>query len=182
MNTLCFIIIILWSVIINKMTPHHVGLGGELVRLQALQSHPLDRQLDSALVVDAVIFFIVHVSGQTEVCHLHRVALVQPERSRKSSWVKEVLVRCELRWINLGLTCSSWLPGLGAQTSYWPDTPSLEPPAARSPSDLSLLGSGRNTKQSANWIHLRFIHASKHPLVLTWASSRMKLRRSPCFM
>lgn len=39
------------------------------------------------------------------------------------------------------LTCSSWQLGLDEQTSCWRDTPSLWPPAARSPSGPSLLGS-----------------------------------------
>lgn len=65
-----------------RLISHHVRLGGELVRLQTLQSHPLDRQLDSALVVDAVIFFVVNVSGQAEVGHFHGVALVQPVGSQ----------------------------------------------------------------------------------------------------
>ena len=57
---------------------YHVRLGGELVSLQAFQSHPLHGQLHSALVVDAVIFFVIYVSGQAEVRHLHSVALIQP--------------------------------------------------------------------------------------------------------
>lgn len=62
---------------------YHVRLGGELVCLEAFQSHPLDGQLDSTLVVDAVVFFIINVSGQTEVGHLHRVALIQPVKDTK---------------------------------------------------------------------------------------------------
>lgn len=51
--------------------------------LEAFQSHPLDGQLDSTLVVDAVVFFIINVSGQAEVGHLHRVALIQPVKDTK---------------------------------------------------------------------------------------------------
>lgn len=60
------------------LVSHHVRLGGELVRLQTLQRHPFHRQLHAALVVDAVVFFVVNISGQAEVGHLHRVALIQP--------------------------------------------------------------------------------------------------------
>ena len=73
-----------WSKItIFHYGPHHVWLGGELVCLQALQGHPFNGQLDSTLVVDAVVLFIINVSGQAEVRHLHRVALIQPVRTKK---------------------------------------------------------------------------------------------------
>lgn len=61
---------------------YHVRLGRELVRLQTLQRHPLDGQLDSALVVDAVVLLVVDVSGQAEVGYFDGVALVQPVRSK----------------------------------------------------------------------------------------------------
>lgn len=51
--------------------------------LQTFQSHPFDGQLDSVLVVDAVIFFIIDVSGQAEVCDLYSVVLIQPARAEK---------------------------------------------------------------------------------------------------
>lgn len=57
---------------------YHVGLRSELVRLQTLQRHPFDRQLDAALVVDAVVLFVVDVSGQAKIGYFDRVALIQP--------------------------------------------------------------------------------------------------------
>ena len=57
------------------------------MRLQTLQCHPLDRKLDSALVVDTVIFFIIDVSGQAEVGHLHGVAFIQPVRKKNNDFL-----------------------------------------------------------------------------------------------
>lgn len=51
--------------------------------LETLQSHPLDGQLDSALVVDAVIFFVVNISSKAEICHLYCVVLIQPDQGKK---------------------------------------------------------------------------------------------------
>lgn len=120
--------------------------------LEAFQSHPLDGQLDSALVVDAIVFFIINVSGQAKVCHLHSVALVQPVGPKTPQFD---FSKCS-RTLSLGsrlsflpqcftLTCSSWQQGLDGQTSCWPDTPSLWPPAARSPLGPSPLGSASTT-------------------------------------
>lgn len=69
---------------------HDVRLGGEFVSLQAFQSHPFHRQLDSALVVYAVVFLIVHVSGQAKVSHLHCVTLVQPAGQNRPKIVVDV--------------------------------------------------------------------------------------------
>ena len=48
------------------------------MRLQALQGHPLDWELDGVLVVDAVVLLVVNVPGQPEISHLHRVTLIEP--------------------------------------------------------------------------------------------------------
>lgn len=54
----------------GQVRPHHIGLGGESVGLQALQRHPLDREASVPAPTDAVIFFIQDVAGQPEVGHL----------------------------------------------------------------------------------------------------------------
>lgn len=64
------------------MSAHHVRLGGELVCLQTLQSHPFDGKLDSILVVDAVVLFVIDVSGQAKVGHFYCVVLIQPVRTQ----------------------------------------------------------------------------------------------------
>lgn len=74
------------------MCHYHVGLGGELVCLQTLQRHPLDGQLDSTLVVDAVVLLVVDVSGQAEVGHFDRVALVQPVGSKHTNVLFSLLL------------------------------------------------------------------------------------------
>lgn len=57
---------------------HHIRFGSEFLRLQALDGHPLDRQLSFPVVLDAVVLLIKHISSHAEVCHLHSVRLVQP--------------------------------------------------------------------------------------------------------
>lgn len=58
-------------------------------------------------------------------------------------YLKHTLVWCRMN--KCEHTCSSWRRDLCGQTSCWPDTPSLWPPAARNPWGLSLWGSVGNT-------------------------------------
>lgn len=82
--------------------------------LEAFQSHPLDGQLDSTLVVDAVVFFIINVSGQAEVRHLHSVALIQPvePKTRRFDFSTSQVCRKLLFWL------SSILPLLSIDFSH----------------------------------------------------------------
>lgn len=57
---------------LGQVGPHHVGLGGESVGLQALQCHPLDRQASVAVLLDTVVLLVQDVTGQTKVSHLDR--------------------------------------------------------------------------------------------------------------
>ena len=57
---------------LGQVGPHHVGLGGESVGLQALQRHPLDRQASMAVLLDTVVLLVQDVTGQTKVSHLDR--------------------------------------------------------------------------------------------------------------
>lgn len=72
------------------------------MRLEAFQSHPLDGQLDSALVVDAVVFFIINVPGQAKVGHLHSVALIQPvgPKAQRFAFSKSQVCRKLLVWLS----------------------------------------------------------------------------------
>lgn len=180
--------------------------------LEAFQSHPLDRQLDSTLVVDAVVFFIINVSGQAKVRHLHGVALIQPvgPKTQRFDFATGQVCRklpfgsllsfhshllsfrthmqflaARSRWTNFLLarysiplaTCSpkpirSFTVGFCEHKNPFYETHF---------SSQLLLPPLISTAGSRWWLHFNF--CVKYGVNLhTCASSRMKLRRSPCFM
>lgn len=61
---------------------HHVRLGGELLCLQAFDGHPLHRQLDPFVILNAVVLLVIDVPRHAEVGHLDCEGFIQPEERR----------------------------------------------------------------------------------------------------
>ena len=72
----------------GKTCTDHVRLGAVGTLLQALQRHPLHRQL-GFLVLRAVVLLFVDVTRQPKVSHPHAELLVQPVKAKGSCFKME---------------------------------------------------------------------------------------------
>ena len=70
-----------WSHNDIRLYTHHIRLFVADSVMEALGSHPLDR--DPGQVVLAVVVSLVNIPCQTKICHQHSQVLVYPERKNQ---------------------------------------------------------------------------------------------------